>query len=312
MKGGSYASDAVVGAVDAAAFGKLTKNFTNAFDQKGGAGKRKNQKKGGADVPEKLEGGKRKNIKKKGGSLASADVLKSTTESSFADLNAKFTNVVPTQKGAAARKNRCRHCGKLLKGGNVTTPTLDSIMANASRVLSGNPTQTSETFAQGLAFKSEPAPVPPSSVIKLLDGLSPGPAPASLKGGFGGQKLKNINDYKQNGSYKVFNRKQLGGDGALKVGLNTNDSIMSSKNTVGVAPIRVPNETTLNIIANEEINAPMLMAKTSHFGDVTGFVESKTNFSYGGAKGKARKPPTAPRKTPVSKSAKKPKGKACA
>jgi hypothetical protein len=310
MKGGSYASDAVVGAVDVAAFGKLTKNFTNAFEQKGG--KRKNQKKGGADVPEKIEGGKRKNIKKKGGSLASANVLKSTTESSFTDLNAKFTNVVPTQKGAAPRKNRCHHCGKLLKGGNVTTPTLDSIMANASRVLSGNPTQTSETFAQGLAFKSEPAPVPPSSVIKLLDGLSPGPAPAaSLKGGFGGQKLRNINDYKQNGSYKVFNRKQLGGhEGALKVGLNTNDSIMSSKNTVGTAPIRVPNETTLNIIANEEINGPMLMAKTSHFGDVTGLVESKTNFSFGGAK--ARKPPTAPRKTPVSKSSKKPKGKACA
>lgn len=260
MKGGSYASDAVVGSVDAAAFVKMNKTFTNAFEQKGGRRKRA----------------------QKGGSIASNEVVSGVKAGTFEAMNANFTNVVShTQKGG--RCARCPSCGKVMKGGE-NIPTFESIMSNANRIVSG---AKNESFIQPLQFRSEPANVPSSDVVKLIGG--PAPAPAPFKGGFN-KKLKNINEYMNKGKYQVFNRHIGGGDdgATVKVGLNTTDSILSNNKTHGIAPERVPNTTTLNIIANEEINAPMPMLKTSHFGDVTGLIESETNFNYDGKGGSAK------------------------
>lgn len=266
MRGGSYASDAVSERINAATFAGLSKNFDNIFDQEGGR-----------------RGKSHSSKKKMGGSLASNATLRALPPNAFNAMNA--TRTLPSRDlqvaGTRTRRGigcsqcsqfaKCANCARALKGGN---PSFASIMANAGRLLTGHPTQTTETFSQSFAYKSEPASVPPHTTSAHHKG--------GQKGGFG-KHLKNINEYMNNGSYRVFNKKQLGGNAdSVKVGLNTSESIMASKATLGNAPARVPNETTLNIIANEEINGPMLMNKTSHFGDVTGLVESKTHFKFGG------------------------------
>lgn len=281
MKGGSYASDAVVDAVDAAAFAKMNKTFQNAFEQNGGKSN--------------------KRCAQKGGSIASSDVVNNVKPGSFEAMSANFTNQV-SQKGGH-RSIRCPSCGKTMKGGNI--PTFESIMSNANKIVSGT---KSESFIQPLQFRSEPAHVPSINAAKAL---GPAPGPAGLKGGFN-NKLKNINEYmnKGKGQYQVFNRHIGGSDQGLsvKIGLNTTDSILSSNRTHGVAPMRVSNDTTLNIIANEEINAPEPMFKDAVFGDVTGVTQKDTNFNYGGKGGaktaakckKASKAKSAPKKRPAS------------
>lgn len=271
MRGGSYASDAVVGAVENNAFSKLSTNFTNAVPQKGG---RKSQK---------------------AGSIASDAVIKAVEPKVF-------------QGGKCPKGGRCPNCGKRMNGGTKST-TFESIMANASRVLSGQPVQY-DTFAQKLQFRSEPAHVPQTEVVKLLDAVrspatAPAPAPATApvvsnvkSGGFGNRQLKNINEYMKKGSFHIFN-KQFGGADGIPIGLKSDHAILQSNTTVGTAPNRIPSATTLNIIANEEIYGPHLMQKTSHFGNVTGVVEAKTSFHYGG--NSKKKYPTAPRKTPLPK-----------
>ena len=175
-----------------------------------------------------------------------------------------------------------------MKGGSSAFQTM---FANVSKVLTAHPLQTHETFNN---YRSEPATVPSLNVSKAL----------ALKGG-SERKLKNISEYTNNGSYRVFN-KQMGGNdipAAVNIGLNESDSITNQSKTVGWAPNRVADASTLNIIANQEINGPSVLNKTVHFGNVTGLTESKTNFGYGGAGKKATKKHASPRR--VTKSAKK-------
>ena len=169
MKGGSLASDAVVNAVNPKAFDTLGKYFTNTFETPA----------------------------LKGGSLASDSVVKGIDVKAFNNMNANFTNVVksggkkakaattakksPSSKKACTKGKktggRCPICGSQQKGGGV--PSLDSLLSNATQILSGNPTQTSETFASRsyLPFHDEPGLVPQTHVMKLL---SPAPAPAPV------------------------------------------------------------------------------------------------------------------------------------
>lgn len=269
MRGGSHASDAVVGAVDVKAFDRLSAHFTNSMQ--------------------------------KGGSLASNAVTNTLTPSAFNKITGgskqrkASASKQKSKSKAASPKPCCPTCGKAfgkMKGGDSS---LQDIMANASKILTGNPTQT-ESFMQKWAYTAEPANVPQADLTKLL---APGPSPQ--KGG----ELRNIHEYMKNTNknmYRVFN-KQGGGSSAdaIAVGLNTKDSIMSSHKAVGVAPVRFANSTAMNIIANESVNAPNPITKSVQFGNVLG---SDSKFSYGGAKTTTKKKPSPKGKKKGSKGSK--------
>jgi hypothetical protein len=87
--------------------------------------------------------------------------------------------------------------------------------------------------------------------------------------------------------------------------LKSNAAIVSSNKLNGVAPVRVPDATTLRILANENISGPMPLDKVVRYGDVTGSVQSSTVFKYGGAKKATAKKATAKKATAKKATAKK-------
>jgi hypothetical protein len=113
------------------------------------------------------------------------------------------------------------------------------------------------------------------------------------------------------GQYRVFN-KQGGAENTtppIKIGLNTENAITSFNKTDGTAPNRVADMMTLKMIANEEVNGPIPLNKTSHYGDVTGKIEAQTSFSYGGARPKKPARKSAVKKTTSSTKCSKTKSK---
>lgn len=229
MKGGSYASDDVTGAVTAKAFTRLDNYFTNELAQKGG-------KKG-------VKTGKK---------------------------------TKPTTKCA-----RCPHCGGSyrMKGGE----------GEQGEVIP--PETVSEAFQQPSPFKSQAAP---------------------FKGGNKKSDIRNINDLMKRGKFTVFNKRGGANDTPITIGLKSNAAIIASSKPNGVAPMRVPDSTTLNILANENLTGPMALNKFVRYGDVTGSVQSDSVFKYGGAWKKvvaAKKKVVAPKKKAVAPKKKIPSSK---
>lgn len=282
----------------------------------------------------------------KGGSIASSAVNNAIDSAVWDELSSKFTNmmsgggsrkksqITKSKKGGSIKESQkiCLHCGNIVRGGKQIKRKvggnngLTSILSNASRFLSGVPTQAIETFRSqqpSSMFLNEPAAVPTiidydgskggdgvvmpdfiqnkvydamkdrvSNVSKIGGKKCKNKTPKKQRGGLG-----NINEYASSGAMKVRNNKMRGGSEESKpveLGLSTHQTITTQANVEGIAPNRVPNASSLSMIANEHVTGPHAIVKTTHYGDVSGLIENQTRFSFGGSakntkKGKKKK-----------------------
>lgn len=281
----------------------------------------------------------------KGGSIASTAVNNAIDSAVWDELSSKFTNVMSgggsrkkkqitkSKKGGGTKDSQkiCLHCGSIVQGGKQIKRKvggnigLTSILSNASRFLSGVPTQAIETFRSqqpSSIFLNEPATVPTitdydiskggnSAVMpdfiqnKVYEVMKDRASNASVSAKTGGKSTKkkttktqkgglgNINEYASSGAMKVRNNKMRGGfeesTKPVELGLTTHQSITTQGTVEGISPNRVPNAAALAMIANEHVTGPHAMLKSVHFGDVSGLVESQTRFAFGGSSKKTKK-----------------------
>lgn len=167
MKGGSVASDAVVGEVSSAAFDKLSAHFTNQI------GGRKSCPACG-----------KKTQCQRGGSLASNAVNDEVAAGAFDKLSKQSTNMIGGRKACRLCGNKQQKRGGAASTGansaasssSVSTPFSLSAMINSARsVMAGTPKQTTELFkTNAYPFQSEPADFFP--VNSKMNSKAPAPA----------------------------------------------------------------------------------------------------------------------------------------
>ena len=242
----------------------------------------------------------------KGGSLASDSVMNAVDNQAFEDMTKQFSNMfgggnkkkkLTKRKGDMTKKNdnnisRCPKCGlekstkQKLRGGNVDNnspaASLSTLFGNASKVLSGVPTQTVETFRPNNTFFTNNAGIVPNASLSEKQN---GGKNKKLEGG----ALRNISEYSKNEKFKLFNTKFKGGtcdNKPVDLGLDTKYNITNDNTIYGNAPNRVPSIDVLTTIANEQVTGPQPMMKTTHYGDVSGIPEFDTKFSFKGGKSK--------------------------